>query len=71
MPKKADTIPAFYVMLLWMQGVAECFFDDMFEWMMRSDTVLGRGSWGQTARLAVERCYVMHMKLKDHKKELM
>ena len=40
-------------------------------WEVRSDTVLGRGSWGQTARLAVGRCYVMHMKLKDHKKELM
>ena len=65
MPKKSDTTPTFYVMLLWMQGFAECFFDDMFEWMMRSDPVLGSGSWGQTARLAVERCYVMHMKLKE------
>jgi len=32
---------------------------------MRSDPVLGSGSWGQTARLAVQRCYVMHMKLKE------
>jgi len=52
-------------MLLWIQGFAESYFDDMFEFLMRSDPVLGNGSWGQTARLAVERCYVMHDILKE------
>ena len=52
-------------MLLWIQGFAESYFDDMFEFMMRNDPELGRDSWGQTARLGVERCYVMHAKLKE------
>ena len=63
-PKPGET-PTFYAMLLWMQGFAESYFDDMFDWMMRFDPELGNGSWGQTARLAVERCFVMHKMLQD------
>ena len=63
-PKPGEA-PTFYAMLLWMQGFAESYFDDMFDWMMRFDPELGNGSWGQTARLAVERCFVMHKMLQD------
>jgi hypothetical protein len=65
LPPTKEKTPTFYAMLLWVQGFTECYFDDMFEWMMRSDPELGNGSWGQSARLAVERCYVMHMKLSE------
>ena len=65
LPSTKEKTPTFYAMLLWIQGFAESYFDDMFEFLMRSDPVLGNGSWGQTARLAVERCYVMHDKLKE------
>lgn len=60
-----EKTPTFYAMLLWVQGFTECYFDDMFEWTKRSDPELGKGSWGQTARLAVERCYIMHIMLKE------
>lgn len=52
--------PTFYVMILFFSAFGKAYFNDMFDWTMRDDPLLGSGSYGQTSRLCVERCYIMH-----------
>ena len=62
---KAGDTPPMYALTLWFVAFCEEYFDDMFDWAMRDDPVLGRGSYGQTSRLCPERAYVMHKLLSD------
>lgn len=62
--QKGDT-PTFYAMLLFFCAFGSAYFDDMFNWTMTDDPILGTGSFGQTARHCVERCYIMHKLLCD------
>jgi hypothetical protein len=60
--KPGDT-PPLYACTVFFVAFCEEFFDDMFDWYMRNDPILGDGSYGQTSRLCPERGFVVHKAL--------
>jgi hypothetical protein len=64
-PYRPGDTPPMYALTLWFVAFCEDYFDDMFDWAMRDDPVLGPGSYGQTSRLCPERAFVMHKLLSN------
>ncbi len=64
-PLKRNDTPVFYAMLLFFRGFGDVYFDDMFNFCMKDDPILGTGSFGQISRFCVERCFIMHKLLDD------
>ena len=59
--------PVFLTTLYFVNGFAKSYYNDMFNWMMQSHPHVGKdsGTFGQLAQWGPERCYVMHMKLRE------
>ena len=57
--------PVLYAQGLFIQGFGKAFFRKHFDWLLRNDPEFGTDSYGQTARLYVERVFVMHNEFEE------
>ena len=59
-----DSPPVFYVVLLFLQGFNDSFFNEHFERRMKSNSDFGEGTYGFLSPYCVEHAGLMHLELK-------